>query len=92
MVPHHCVAAVNKEGVYNVDMYLMNSLTNDERLMMLTLKEQYHVNNIPDGILLLKFIIGMASIDTKAKVLHLLCVYFYFVPLNGRYEGECSQV
>jgi hypothetical protein len=49
--------------------YLLNSLTDEAKLMMLTLKEQYHVNNVPDGIMLLKAIIGRSSIDTKAKVL-----------------------
>jgi hypothetical protein len=49
--------------------FLMNSLTDDAKLTMLTMKEQYHVNNVPDGIMLLKAIVGRASIDTKAKVL-----------------------
>jgi hypothetical protein len=59
----------NAQNAMMLYKFLIDSLNDDARLTMLTLKEQYHVNDVPDGILLLKSIIGRASIDTKAKVL-----------------------
>jgi hypothetical protein len=49
--------------------YLLNSLTEDAKLVMVTMAHQYHANNMPSGPLFLKSIIGRASIDTKAKIL-----------------------
>lgn len=49
--------------------YLSNSLTDDAKLMMLALSDQYKEGDLPVGSLFLKAIIGRASIDTKAKVL-----------------------
>jgi hypothetical protein len=49
--------------------YLLDSLTEAAKLVMVTMSHQYHVNNLPIGTLFLKSIIGRSSIDTKAKVL-----------------------
>jgi hypothetical protein len=59
----------NAQNAMMLYKFLINSMNDDSRLTMLTLKDQYHINDVPDGILLLKAIIGRASIDTKAKVL-----------------------
>jgi hypothetical protein len=49
--------------------YLLESLTEDAKLVTVTMSHQYHHNNLPVGSLFLKSIIGRSSIDTKAKVL-----------------------
>jgi hypothetical protein len=49
--------------------YLLNSLTEDAKLVMVTMAHQYHALDMPSGPLFLKAIIGRSSIDTKAKVL-----------------------
>jgi hypothetical protein len=59
----------NAQNAMMLYKYLMNSLTDEAKLTMLTMKEQYHIGIVPDGIMLLKAIIGRASIDTRAKVL-----------------------
>jgi hypothetical protein len=49
--------------------YLLDSLSEDAKLVMVTMAHLYHINNIPVGSMFLKAIIGRASINTKAKVL-----------------------
>jgi hypothetical protein len=52
---------------------LLNSLTENAKLIMITVDNQYHAgpNNLPCGPLFLKAIVERASIDTKAKILFL---------------------
>jgi hypothetical protein len=49
--------------------YLLNSLKEEAKLIMVAYESTYHINNEPVGSLFLKAIIGRASIDTKAKIL-----------------------
>jgi hypothetical protein len=79
----------NAQNSMMLYLYLLNSLTEDAKLVMITMADQYHAgaNNMPAGALFLKSIIGRASIDTKAKVLLLResvsHLYMKMVELKG---------
>jgi hypothetical protein len=63
----------NAQNSMMLYQYLLNSLAEESKLIMLTLDHQYiaGANELPSGPLFLKAIIGFASIDTKAKILSL---------------------
>jgi hypothetical protein len=48
--------------------FLLNSLTEQANLTMLSDQETFTVAGQPDGVVFLKLIIGRTSIDTNAKV------------------------
>jgi hypothetical protein len=60
----------NAQNSMMLYLYLLNSLTEDAKLVMITMETQYHAgaNNLPVGPLFLKSIVGRASIDTRAKI------------------------
>jgi hypothetical protein len=61
----------NAQNSMMMYQYLLNSLTEEAKLVMITMESQYQAgaNNLPVGALFLKTIVGRASIDTKAKIL-----------------------
>jgi hypothetical protein len=49
--------------------YLLDSLTDDAKLIMVTLSDQFHIADRPIGSLFLKLVVGRASIDNRVKIL-----------------------
>jgi hypothetical protein len=61
----------NAQNSMMLYLYLLNSLTEESKMTMITVHDQYHELGLPSGPMFLKSIIGRASIDSKAKILSL---------------------
>jgi hypothetical protein len=71
--------------------YLLDSLTEEAKLIMVTMANQYHHNDLPVGALFLKSIIGRSSIDTKAKVLLLRESVSHLYMKMGELRGNVRE-